>query len=234
MALVTYGAGVVQMSGSVAGVVHARNRFGNYIRPRTKPVNPMSFRQTKARATLMLLAEQWHESPMTDPKRGAWITYANSINWLNRLGVGVKLTGFDHFCRSNAARMACALALISDGPTVLSLPETDNTVTVTGSQATQKITVTFNNTHDWASETGGALSIQMGCPQLATRTFFKGPFRWSGKILGVDASPPSSPQTIDPAFVLVKDQKVWCKVSIIRKDGRVSNYWSPAPFVCGA
>ncbi|GAH28464.1 unnamed protein product, partial [marine sediment metagenome] len=38
MALVKYGAGIIQMSGSIAGDVHARNRFGNYIRPRTKPV----------------------------------------------------------------------------------------------------------------------------------------------------------------------------------------------------
>jgi len=60
MALIKFGAGIVQMSGSIAGDVHARNRFGNYVRPRTKPVNPHSIRQEAARAVVSYLAEYWH------------------------------------------------------------------------------------------------------------------------------------------------------------------------------
>ncbi|GAH50296.1 unnamed protein product, partial [marine sediment metagenome] len=46
MALVKLGGGIVQISGSIAGNTFARNRFGNYMRSRTKPVNPNSTRQT--------------------------------------------------------------------------------------------------------------------------------------------------------------------------------------------
>lgn len=71
MALIKYGAGVVQMSGSIAGDVHARNRFGNYTRPRTKPVNPQSARQTAIRAIVAYVAEIWREPPMTGVIRTA-------------------------------------------------------------------------------------------------------------------------------------------------------------------
>ena len=110
MALVKFGAGIVDMRGSIAGVVHARNRFGNYTRPRTKPVNPQSQRQTAARIIMAFLAEQWREAPMTEAIRTAWQTYADSVNWNNKLGEQVTLTGFNMFIRGNAALQAIASA----------------------------------------------------------------------------------------------------------------------------
>ena len=59
MALIKYGGGIVDMSGSIAGNTHARNRFGNYMRARTKPVNPNSDRQVAIRAIVSYLAEFW-------------------------------------------------------------------------------------------------------------------------------------------------------------------------------
>ncbi|GAH13494.1 unnamed protein product, partial [marine sediment metagenome] len=50
MSLVKYGGGIVQMSGSIAGNTFARNRYGNYVRARTKPINPNSDRQVVVRA----------------------------------------------------------------------------------------------------------------------------------------------------------------------------------------
>lgn len=78
MALVKYGAGIIQMSGSIAGNVHARNRFGNYVRPRTKPVNPNSIRQEAARAIVSYLAEYWHQD-LDDVQRNLWDVYAAAV-----------------------------------------------------------------------------------------------------------------------------------------------------------
>ncbi|GAI21240.1 unnamed protein product, partial [marine sediment metagenome] len=100
-ALAKYGGGIVQISGSVAGNVHARNRFGNYIRPRTKPVNPHSVRQEAARAILSYLAEYWH-GHMDQDQRDAWDIYATAVAMTNRLGETIHLTGFNHFIRTNA------------------------------------------------------------------------------------------------------------------------------------
>ena len=234
MGLVQFGGGVVQISGSIGGTTHARNRFGSYIRPRTKPVDPKSARQNAARLLIIMLAEQWREDPMTDTIRGVWDTYAAAVAFANRLGQEIHLTGFNHFIRSNAARIAAGLALVTDGPTNLGLPNADPTFAVVGSEASQELSVTFDNTLDWAGETGGALSVDFCTPQNPTRNFFGGPFRNAGAIAGVTGTPPTSPQVLDAPFSLVELQKSVCRARIIRLDGRVSTQFYCDPFASGA
>lgn len=234
MALVKYGGGITAMSGSIAGNTFARNRSGSYMRARTKPVNPNSDRQLQARQIIAQLAEQWGESPMTDAIRLAWRTYADSIIRKNKLGENIKLSGFNHFVRSNAAILACSGTLVTAGPTVLSLPGTDPTVAVTGSAATQKLSVVFDDTLDWLDEAGGFLEIEMGIPRKDSINFFGGPFRFADSVDGDDTTPPTTPAEIDPPFTLTEGQKIWCRAKIIRADGRASNGLMTAPFLCGA
>lgn len=234
MALIKYGGGIVQMSGSIAGNTHARNRFGNYMRSRTKPVNPKSARQTGARILIMMLAEQWRESPMTDAIRTAWQTYANSVTWQNKLGEVVTLTGFNMFIRGNASIITAGGSLVTAAPTDLGLPPGDPAFAVAGSEATQKLSVTFDNTMNWANETGGFLSVSMGCPQNPSRNFFGGPWRFAAGVLGDDTTPPTSPAEIDPPFTLTEGQKVWCRAKIIRMDARASTPFGADPFAVGA
>ena len=234
MGLVQFGGGVVQISGSIAGTTHARNRFGNYIRPRTKPVDPKSARQTAARLLVIMLAEQWREPPMTDTIRGVWDTYAAAVAMKNRLGQEVHLTGFNHFVRSNAARIAAGLDMVTDGQTSLGLPNADPTFAVEGSEASGELSITFDNTLDWAGETGGALSVEFCTPQNPTRNFFGGPFRNAGSVLGDDTTPPTSPATMDAPFSLVELQKSVCRARVIRLDARVSTHFRCDPFAVGA
>jgi len=233
MALIKYGGGIIQMSGSIAGNTHARNRFGNYMRARTKPVNPSSARQCGARIAIMYLAEQWREDPMTDAKRLAWEVYAASINWNNKLGETVKLTGFNHFIRSNASILRAGGTIVTDGPTDLGLPPGDPTIAVTGSEASQKLSVTFDNTMDWAGEVGGYMVVEMGVPQNPTRNFFGGPWRFCAAIAGA-AVPETPPVEIDPGWTLTEGQKVWCRAGILRADGRLSTKFGADPFAIGA
>lgn len=229
MALVKYGGGIVQMSGSIAGDTHARNRFGNYKRARTKPVNPKSSRQMGARILVMMLAEQWRESPMTDAIRTAWQTYANSVNWQNALGEIVTLTGFNHFIRSNAARITAGGSLVTAAPTDLGLPPGDPTFAVAGSAATQLVSVTFDTGFDWVDEDDAWFSVHMGEPQNITRNFFGGPWRWGGSEEGDSVTPPTSPFTFTAPFTLVEGQKIWCEAMIIRADARASTKFGAAP-----
>jgi hypothetical protein len=234
MALIRFGSGVVQMSGSIAGDTYARNRFGNYNRARTKPVNPQSERQEKARATVMMLAEQWRESPMTDDIRTAWGVYANSVTWFNKLGEIIKLTGFNMFVRNNAALLAAGGSLVTAAPTDLGLPPGDPTFAVAGSADGKKLSVTFDEDFDWVEEEGAYMSIEMGLPQNASRNFFGGPWRFAGAIAGSKTSAPESPTEIDPAWVLTAGQRIWCRARIIRADSRCSTQFNSAPFVAGA
>lgn len=207
MALVKFGGGITAMSGSIAGNTFARNRFGYYSRSRTKPVNSNSAGQTQMRTILAYLAEAWHEQ-LSAAQRTAWETYASAIAMKNRLGETIKLTGFQHFIRSNSLTLQQTNAMVKDGPTLLSLPDKDPTLAITASAATQLISVTFDNTLWWAQSPNRFLALFQGRPQLATRNFFNGPWRRTGAIAGA-GTPPTSPQTKTAVFTLVAGQKTW-------------------------
>lgn len=234
VAQIEFGGGITAMSGSIAGTVFARNRFGFYARPRTKPVNPRSDRQVEARVRIQLLANYWHSAAMSDVERGAWDTYAAGIAMKNRLGKTVFLTGFNHFIRSNAALIAAGGSLVEMGPVNGALPEADETLAAAGDGTTQLLNIFFDNTKEWASETGGYLLIEMGMPRLHTRNYFGGPWRTASAIAGVTGAAPTSPQTMAAPFSLVNGQKVWVRASIIRVDARASNkFYAPAFLISG-
>lgn len=234
MALVKYGGGIVQASGSIGGNVFARNRYGNYMRARTKPVNPRSNRQAASRLLIAFLAEQWRESPMTPAIRGAWETYAAAVNWNNALGEIIKLTGFQHFIRCNARRIQAGLTIVTAAPTDLTLPGAILSFAVTGSAATQLVSVAFDDTDPAFDEDGASLIIHQGRPQEPTRNFFGGPYRYVGEIDGNAITPPTSPVTLAAGFVLTEGQKIWMRGSIVRADGRASNWFYSEPFIVAA
>ena len=217
MALIKYGGGIVQMSGSIAGDVHARNRFGNYTRSRTKPVNPKSTRQVLIRECLANLVQRWRAT-LTAGQRTAWATYAAAVAMNNRLGETVYLTGFNHYLRGNIVALMEACPPRDDGPTDLALPEQDPTFAIAASVASQKITVTFDEDLPWTDEVNSFLLIEMGEPQNATRNFFNGPWRRTAILVPVD----TSPKEVDPCFTLVLGQKIWCYGRIFRADARLS------------
>ena len=98
--LVQYGGGVLDARGSIGGQTASRNRFGNYLRARTTPVNPRSSKQNKVRAVVQYLAQYWSNT-LTQAQRDGWEVYAAAITRTNKLGAQIKLTGFNHFIRSN-------------------------------------------------------------------------------------------------------------------------------------
>jgi hypothetical protein len=220
MALVKLGGGITAMSGSIAGNTFARNRFGNYVRSRTKPVNPRSTSQVLMRSIISYLAEAWR-TILDDSKRTAWETYATAINTKNRLGEVINLTGFNHFIRSNAVILQHGNVLIDDGPAELSLPAKDPTFAILAYADTQKIHITFDNTLPWATQPNGFMEFYMGRPQNATRNFFNGPWRNTGTRPG--ATPAPTPPTLEDAiFTLVTGQKIWVYARISEDDGRLS------------
>lgn len=221
MGLVRYGGGVVQMSGSIAGNTYARNRFGNYVRARTKPVNPNSHRQQRIRAIIAELTEHWY-STLTGAQRTTWDTYAAAIVMKNRLGENIHLTGFNHYIRSNVAKLDMQIARVDDGPVALTLPEKDPTMSIAASAATQQVTVTFDDTAAWCTEATGFMSLLCGRPQNITRNFFAGPYQGLRGIIGVDPGGVASPQDVSGIFTLSQGQRLWQRARISMLDGRLS------------
>lgn len=213
------------MSGSIAGVTHARNRFGNYIRPRTKPVNPNSLLQGTIREALAMLTQRWHDT-LTSTQRIAWATYAAAIAMKNRLGETIYITGFNHYLRVNIVRYQLGQNKCDDAPTVLSLPEKDPTFDIAASAATQIITITWDDTLPWGDIPASVMGLWLGRPQLITRNFFGGPWRCNGSIPGNQSSPTEK----TAIFTLIAGQKIWMygRVSTGPTDSRLSE-----PFYAG-
>lgn len=232
MALVKYGFGITQMSGSTGGVTFARNRYGNYARARTKPVNPNTARQVTVRAALAFVTDRWAQT-LTANQRIAWNLYAANVVMQNKLGESINLSGFNHYIRSNMIRKQVALALIDDGPVIFEIPASDPTFAVTASEATQDITSTYDDGLAWASVTGAFLIIFAGQPQNAQRNFFAGPWRIFGVVSGVDAAPPAGPSIAASPFALSEGQRLWCYARILKLDGRLSEPFTADTF-CAA
>ncbi|MEA1958203.1 MAG: hypothetical protein U9N44_00805 [Chloroflexota bacterium] len=227
MALVQYGAGVIQMSGSIAGTTFAHNRSGNYARARTKPVNPASAIQEKIRAVIAYLTDRWLETVTAD-QRAAWGDYARAVGMKNRLGIDINLSGFNHYIRSNAARLYADQAIVDAAPTTMALPEHDPTLAFSCSEASQELEVAFDDTAAWAAEVGGFMFIRMARPQSPTRNFFAGPYLFADTIVG-DTTPVTSPATIAVPTPVAEGHRLWLSARIARADGRLSESFAVGP-----
>ncbi len=230
MALVKYGGGIIQMSGSIAGTVHARNRSGNYVRARTKPVNPNTDRQDAVRSAVAFLADRW-AATLTDAQRIAWNLYGNSVAMKNKLGETIKLSGFNHYIRSNTIATSRGGAQVDAGPVIFELPAQDPTLAVTGSEATQQLSIAFDTGMDWVTEAGAYLQCYQGTPQNAQRNFFAGPWRWIMGQQGIDPGGVVSPILIAVDFAISEGQRQWVYCRISRADGRISEIFRADCFV---
>ncbi len=220
MALIKFGGGVVQMSGSIAGDTFSRNRYGSYVRARTKPVNPNTARQVAVRAAVAFATSRWSQT-LTGVQRTAWNLYADNVNMTNRLGETIHLSGFNHYVRSNCIKAAHASPAIDAGPVIFELPEQDPAFAITISEAGQQVSITLNAGLDWNNEDNALCWLFMGTPQNAQRNFFGGPWRYIGVISGDLAAPPAYPLLKDVSFAASEGQRVWCYARIQRADGRL-------------
>ena len=221
MALIKFGGGVIQMSGSIAGNTFARNRYGNYSRARTKPTNPNTTEQQEVRAALSYLTEYWAET-LTAPKRTAWNLYASNVAMTNRLGESINLSGFNHFIRSNAVLARFGGTVVAAGPVDFTLPETDPNLGVSGTVAAQQLSCSWDDALPWADENGAFMYFYQGIPQNGQRNFFGGPWKYLGGVAGVNGAPPPGPSLFTPKWALGLGQRQWIYARIYRVDGRIS------------
>ncbi|MCJ7778104.1 MAG: hypothetical protein MUP16_07315, partial [Sedimentisphaerales bacterium] len=175
---------------------------------------------------------RWSAS-LSASERLAWNTYAAAIAFKNRLGESVYLTGFNHFVRSNTEFYNHYVEVTEAGPTTLVLPEKDIAFAVTGSVASQNLSVVFTEGTDWALEPGAIMLVYQGQPRGQTRNFFNGPWKYAGAVGGVAAPGAQSPATLAAVFTLTLGQLVTCYARIRRADGRLSEPFT-ASFTVGA
>jgi len=232
--LVKFGGVAVDGRGSIAGNTFSKNRYGNYVRARTTPVNPKSDRQSAIRAIVANVSSRW-SSVLTVAQRAAWSVFAAAIPAKNKLGEVIYLSGYNQFCKSNIAAVNAGNAIIIAAPTVLELPGEDTSFAATVDSGTGLISIAFDDARDWLDEVGASLIVEMGLPKAAGVNFFGGPWRSAGAIAGNDTTPPTSPDTsLTAPFTTGVGQKVWVRAKIQRADGRLSDWFRNSTIVGAA
>ena len=224
MALIKFGGGIIEMRGSIAGNVFSRNRYGAYMRARTKPINPNSSRQDAIRAIVSEVSLRWFGS-LTQLQRDAWGVFAANVPAKNKLGEVIYLSGFNQFVKSNIASLNAGLDGINEGPVVFDLPGADLDFVPSIDAGTQLISIVFADGRPWCDEDGAAMIVQMGLPKNDSIEFFNGPWRHAGAIEGDSVAAPTTPETFAVPFVVADEQKVWVRAKILRADGRLSDWF---------
>lgn len=206
-------------SGKIGSTVWAHNRYGVYARTKATPVNPNSPSQQSVRAHFQALSAAWYEE-LDNTERQSWKDYADQIAWLNRVGQDVRLAASVMFVASNMPRRLIGLALVKEGPTTFVRPSL-GIFTATASEATQKISVAFDNTDEWAGDGVGHLVVYQGQTVGPSVNFFNRGFAYLGKVDGDDPAP-ASPVALDAVHPFLETQRIQLRARALLNDGRVS------------
>lgn len=212
---------LTQASGSIGGMTASHNAGGMYLRARTIPVNPQSAGQVAVRNALSQLVVRWGAT-LTQSERDDWDTYAFNTPLTNSLGDQVQRSGQQMYIRGNVARLQQGLPIADTAPTEFNLG-TFTAPTFAVASGTGLISVTFENTDEWANEDDAQMVIAASRPQSPGITFFVGPYRVAGGIDGDGTTPPTSPTTIAVPFPVSAGQKVFLTAKVTRADGRLSS-----------
>ena len=211
---------VTAASGKVRGLVASHNKGGAYFRGLTIPTNPNTSFQQAVRNNLSTLQTRFL-STVTAVQRAAWATYAENTPVTNAMGDTIKLTANQWYVACNSLRLQSSVAVVDAGPVIFGLPTLTLPVPTIIAAGTT-VSVAFTNTDAWANEAGGYLLVFASRSQNATINFFKGPFRFAGKVTGA-ATPPTSPAVITLPFVIGPvGSKMFFRFVALRADGRKS------------
>lgn len=207
-------------SGKLRGIVASHNRGGSYFRGLTVPTNPNTAQQQSVRNNLASLQVTFANT-LTGAQRTGWQTYATNTPVTDALGHSITLTGQQMFVKCNSLRLQAGLSVIAAPPGLYGLAALTLPVpTIIAAGTTASVAIT--NTDAWAGEVGGALLIYASRPFGGTINYFKGPYRYAGKVAGA-VSPPTSPATVTLPFTIGSaTTKMGFRFVAVRADGRPS------------
>jgi hypothetical protein len=208
-------------SGSLAGLTASRNKGGLYLRARAVPTNPSTVYQQAVRNAMSTLVDRW-TTVLTPTQRGQWDVYAMNTPVFNTLGASINLTGQQQYLRSNVPRLITGLPAVDDGPGIFNLGSFTVPTFTTLVASTSVLTVAFDNTDEWANETGASLIMFVSRPQNPSVNYFKGPYRQWRSTDGNDSTPPTSPVAVAEPFTYAVGSRCFIKANVTRADGRYS------------
>lgn len=221
-----------QMSGSIGGMTGSHNAGGMYLRARAIPVNTNTQFQQQVRTSLTAQVTIWTEI-LSPAQREAWELYAENVPVVDALGDARNLSGQNWFIAANTPRgqlnlkFSTGLSLVQTAPGTFDRGDF-TTPSGLSIEETGNIEFEFENTDNWANESGSVMLVFMGRPRNESRKFFGGPYRLVGVVEGDDSVAPTSPFTISSGdqaafgWPPIAGQVVTLAFAVSRADGRLS------------
>lgn len=208
------------LSGTLNGMVAARNRGGAYLREHVIPVDPETTRQVNCRDAFADLWGFW-SATFDQADRDLWETYARSHLRTGRIGHRRELVGWTAFCRQNYhiaqyyQQFGGVLSLGTSPPTQAA---SFNILPYLTYSLESTYNVNFSDADTWRTDATNALLVYLSAPQPATRNFYKGPYQLAGAVFGDEFAPPSTPEPITHGVQPDPGQRVWYRIFAVSQD----------------
>lgn len=210
------------LSGRLGGIVASHGPGGAYFRKWVVPVNPSTPAQNIVRASFGLYANKF-ATELSEAQRQSWKTYSDNVPLTGRTGIVRSVGAIGMFQRTNTPRVQAGLPEVLDAPTIFTTGAFTPVTDPTALETADVIGFAFTDTDEWVGEDDAAMLVYSSAPQNPGITFFGGPYRFAGTILGDGTTPPTTPATITNPFVLTAGQRVFWRVQVTRADGRLSS-----------
>ncbi|MBA7692793.1 hypothetical protein ES703_101361 [subsurface metagenome] len=178
MALILYGSVVANIAGSIGGATFARNRYGAYIRNRTKPVDPGSNLQTEFRTRVSAAVTAWQA--LTATQRAAFNSKAKTTDLVNRIGQSFHPSGINLFIRTYNLLDMAGIAQVTTPPVSPITHDGSTTATYSGAYGWRLESITAN----WPADS--KMLIWTAINKTNSTYFFKGPYDFTFKALATD------------------------------------------------
>jgi len=114
MAKVKYGEMITDARGSIGGTTHSKNRYGNYMKKKSHPINRQTSAQNAVRAFFTTLTQGW--AALTAAQKSSWRNVTLNFQRVNSLAETIQLTGHQLYIAINRNLQTIASALITTAP----------------------------------------------------------------------------------------------------------------------
>lgn len=173
------------LSGSLGSTTAAKNRFGHYLRSKTKPVTVTTRTPTARRSLLVRFAQEFRT--LTDSQVRGWQDYATATPEVDKQGNSRVLTALQKYCQVNCNLANVGLSTITSPPLLSAAPPIIQSITLTPTGGAGTISVAYVAANGAA---GNRFYIQFTAPlSPGIRRIPDNAFRQVSNIAGNAASP---------------------------------------------
>ena len=166
MAKIKLQAWLSDVRGKQNGSVFSKNRFANYIRTKTTPINRDTSYQQGVRFNFATLSSGWRS--LSAANQNAWRAVVDQFKRINSLADSIQLTGAQLYISLNRNLKNIDIATISTAPALTSVVQL-----TTLSMVAETTTNTIENTFTGDVYASQSYEIKATAPYSAGKTFVK-------------------------------------------------------------